>query len=220
MKQRNDMITSEDAVERAAHLIRLLLGEVAKDPKTVRVESESLGFTTVILRIHADATNYGTVLGGQQAHLKAFKTICKIISDDSGKDIQLELVEAPGGVRSNSPFQANDNWPADHVRDVLQEVFEGLLVHGCRVQITDAAGGRTAIDVIASSLEREARTLFLKQKMEPIIRSIGLKNGRQVSLNFIHDSVLMESVVGAVKPGRCEVPDPMDLRGFVRIGGK
>jgi predicted RNA-binding protein YlqC (UPF0109 family) len=182
----------------AIYLIKSILEQITIMPDKIQVVPEQLGYSTVSIEIRADATDYGKVLGEKGDHLRALKTICKLISDKSREKIELSLLEMPGGSKQNlAPFSTNAAWPKEKIQTLLQALFELIFDGGCRVVISDGSNGRTAVDVLVSERENRRTCEWVHEKLDSLIKAIGLRNGRLVAFNVIQDEAALQHAIAA-----------------------
>lgn len=188
----------------ALKLIKKLIDLYTIAPEKIQYDSTKVGYSLYDMRILADATDYGKVLGKEQAHLQAFKAICKILSDRNRIDLQLHLEELPGGTKKTfGKLLDSDiakNWDKEKITREFQEIFDVLLDYDCVVKITDSARQLSAVEVLCSESERRQKLEWLELKLGPVIKAIGMANKRIFSFGFIPNDEILQGELGPHTP--------------------
>jgi predicted RNA-binding protein YlqC (UPF0109 family) len=188
----NDTMTAS-ATDQAIELTELVLDEILESRNGVEIISETLGFTITTLEIHANATAFGTILGGNASNLAALQAICGAVGRNLGAEINIELKESPGGIRGRRATPAiRDQWPREEFEQRMQRLFGAIFDNGCVVRVIDGRNGRSVVEVLCGASTSLKAVELLKDKLSPLITQFGFKNGRKMFLSLLRDEILFQ----------------------------
>lgn len=181
-------------------LIRRIINELATEPTKTKVTAEQLGLSTIGVEIDAWPEDYGRILGRNTDYLRAMKMICKLISDRSGKSIELSLKRIPenaSGEKNNREhdIKANDNWRRDDMRALTEDMFGQIVDGPAYVMVSDGKQGKTAVDVVVGDNVSPATAQWIKAKLQPLYQAIGIKNQRIIAFNLIRDEGMLHQML-------------------------
>jgi predicted RNA-binding protein YlqC (UPF0109 family) len=192
----------EELASRAAAVIRLLVNELVDAPEKVAIKPKVIGYAATQLEIEAPEvsdSDYGTLIGKGQRHLRAWASICRYVAD-SPNDLQLKLKERPpqavNGSRKKKHIPIDDNFDKTRLEGVFQEAFDLLFDHETRVAIVCEKGGATAVEVIVSNaIVRDVTCVWLENELSAPIQVILSRNGRfPTTLVIKNDPFLYEQL--------------------------
>lgn len=192
------VVIEEEAADIAVRVLSEVIQELTDWPEKVEIKKVKFGFSSTVIEIRSDATNFGSLLGAKQAHLLGLKTICKMISDQTGEDIQVSLIEVPGGKRPNrAPFVTDEAWPnKDQVEALFQRLFDVLFDGEAKVVIAMAAGGRTMVEVLISEAKSQKTAEWVQERLQPLVFAILMKHKRPHGwLKIVRDQMLYEQAM-------------------------
>ncbi len=186
--------------ERADHvceLLQRLIADLTYRPENILIKVERQGYSTHYIELHVGNGDYGKVNGAGGEHIKAIKDMCRMISQRGADKFEIELVERRSTPVVNKPIiPISDNWEHDKVCALIQDMFNSLLLATGKVSITDASGGKSAVDIFVSEEESREEVQRCREMLSPLLRAIGRMNGRKFTVNIIQDDAALRSALG------------------------
>ena len=188
------------STEQLLFLIRRIIAELALEPAKTSVTTEELGFNTVGIDVDPHLPDYGKIIGQNIDHLKAFRMICKLVSDRTGKNFQFTVKRAPENAAQavaikHEPVVPQDKWNRDHIQALVEDLFNCILGQPFKVMITDGRQGKTAVDVVIPNSVPRATADFIHRRLEPLMKAVGMKNQRLFSFNVIQDDTALDRLM-------------------------
>lgn len=186
--------------EQVLFLIRRIIAEITTQPEKTKVKAERIGLRMVSITIDAWQPDYAKILGKGTDNLRGMKTICKLISDRAdaervGLSYELNMLRIPKDENAEKSefreFVPQHDWRRDHILAITQDMMGMVLSQPSIVLMNDGKDVATAIDVIVGHEVAPQTASWLQLKLQPLYKSIGLKNGRIISFSVTRDDNLM-----------------------------
>jgi hypothetical protein len=193
------------SVEQVLFLIRRFVAELTTEFDKTKFNVEKIGYGGNVTGLEIDPFpgDYSKILGKDTDHLRALKMICKLASDRmEGRSVELSVRRLEGMVEPTRmpDFTLKEVWARDHIRALTEDLFNAIVEPPFKVLIQDGGQGKTVIDVIVSSRVPKPTVEWMKQKLQPLYKSIGLKNGRIFVLNIVQDDQALRAMRSETDP--------------------
>lgn len=198
-RKENEMNPNTPSTEQILFIIRRIIAELAIEPEKTKVKVEEIGFqgSTVGIEIDAWPADYSKILGQKTDNLRAMMMICKLVTDRCGgrKSFELTLKRIPKDdsvvPRNLDEFKPIENWRRDDIRALTEDIFTWIVGQPFKVLVSDGKQGKTAIDVIIGNQVSSVTADWIKIKLQPLYKAMGMRNGRIIIFNLIQDETVL-----------------------------
>jgi predicted RNA-binding protein YlqC (UPF0109 family) len=192
-------LVETDPITEAVETVNFIVGHLADEPENVRCEVTRMGYTQTVIEIHANATDYGNILGGGAKILKGIQAIVAIIGRKQDASIRVTMEQEPGGEKRPKAFQPRDDWRKEEFQRVIEQILE-LVFDEVSVTIVDGkSSGNSLVEVFVPASESEDRVKFMQERIIGLVSALGVKFGRMVRFVIVRDTMLYEQTLSAEK---------------------
>lgn len=165
--------------------IRSLISEWMNYPKDLTVTESALG-RTITLTIQCHGSDMARLMGSGGTTKGHIEAVCKMIGARHGLAIRTTFLEPTVGDRCKLPdFQGRDKWNSEPTRRAVQTVINLILAHECKVEVFDGDRFESIVQVEVRPREEQPVLDMVEQRLGPLVKAIGMQQGRLASLVMI-----------------------------------